>query len=108
MTVHREGEWLIATRSNHVAAEKVSGWFRLSFLPDRLVSGAQAVAGLRLAELVEEWDQLLWESSQNIQIVWGLVAMYAEQVGLDGLDAVIRVQQSEWPTTASERAEGSR
>lgn len=108
MTVHREGEWLIATRSNHVAAEKKPGWFRLSFLPDRLVTGAQAVAGLRLAELVEEWDGLLWEPTANVRIVWGLVGMFAAQLGLDGLDAVIRVQQSGWPTTASERAEWTR
>jgi hypothetical protein len=108
MTIHREGQWLIATRSDHVACEIAESVFRLSFAPDRLVSAAQAVAGLRLAEIVADWDQLLWVESPNVAMVWRLLADQARTVGLDVLDAVVRCEQREWPTTSAEWAVWSR
>ncbi|MFI5541551.1 hypothetical protein ACIA5H_34730 [Nocardia sp. NPDC051900] len=108
MAVRREGQWLTATRSDHVAYEMSEGVFRLSFAPDRLVNGVQAVAGLTLAEIVAEWDQLLWVDSPNTAMVWKLLAGQARPLGLDVLDAVIRCMQSEWPTTAAEWAVWSR
>ncbi|WP_228800614.1 hypothetical protein [Nocardia farcinica] len=104
MAIKREGQWLTATRSNHVAYEADKGMFRLSFVPERLVSAAQAVAGLQLAEIVAQWDQLLWVETPNTAMVWRLMAGQAQGLGLDVLDAVIRIEQSEWPTSATEWA----
>ncbi|WP_067470817.1 hypothetical protein [Nocardia amamiensis] len=108
MAIQREGQWLTASRSDHVACEVSEGVFRLSFAPDLLVNGVQAVAGLTLAEIVAEWDQLLWVDSPNTAMVWKLLAGQARPLGLDVLDAVIRCMQSEWPTTAAEWAVWSR
>ncbi|MBF6522838.1 hypothetical protein IU411_21420 [Nocardia farcinica] len=80
------------------------GVFRLSFVPERLVSAAQAVAGLQLAEIVAQWDQLLWVETPNTAMVWRLMAGQAQGLDLDVLDAVIRIEQSEWPTSATEWA----
>lgn len=73
MPIHREGQWLTATRTEHVAYELKPGVYRLSLAADLEVNGAQA-----------------------------------RPLGLDPLDAVIRVQQREFPTTAAEWAEWSR
>ncbi|WP_228805825.1 hypothetical protein [Nocardia higoensis] len=108
MTIHREGQWLTATRSEHVAYEMSEGVFRLSFVPDRLVSGSEAVAGLQLAEIVAQWGELLWTATPNTAMVWRLMAGQAKSLGLDVLDAVIRIEQAEWPTTADEWAVWSR
>lgn len=104
MAVRREGQWLVASRSAHCAYEVRAGRFRLSLLPETLVTGVQAVAGLQLAEIAAEWDGLLWEPSPNVAIVWRLLAAQASALGLDVLDAVIRCEQSEMPTTAAEWA----
>jgi hypothetical protein len=104
MAVKRDREWLIATRSDHVAYEMAGGVFRLSFAPDRLVTGTQAVAGLAMAEMVAEWDHLLWEVDRNVVMVWALLRTHANTLGMDVLDAVIRCQQEQWPTTAAEWA----
>ncbi|AXK90047.1 hypothetical protein SAMN05421776_1309 [Nocardia farcinica] len=104
MAIKREGQWLTATRSAHVAYEVSEGVFRLSFVPERLVSAAQAVAGLQLAEIVAQWDQLLWVETPNTAMVWRLMAGQAQGLDLDVLDAVIRIEQSEWPTSATEWA----
>lgn len=108
MAVRREGQWLTATRSEHVAYEMSKGVFRLSFAPDRLVSGSEAVAGLQLAEIVAQWGELLWTETPNTAMVWQLMAGQAKTLGLDVLDAVIRIEQAEWPTTADEWAVWSR
>ncbi|MBF6358324.1 hypothetical protein IU449_27885 [Nocardia higoensis] len=84
------------------------GVFRLSFVPDRLVSGSEAVAGLQLAEIVAQWGELLWTATPNTAMVWRLMAGQAKSLGLDVLDAVIRIEQAEWPTTADEWAVWSR
>lgn len=105
MAVNRQGELLIAARSPHVAYELEPGVFRLSFAPDRLVTAGQAVAGLQLAEIVAEWDHLLWgeDSGPNVAMVWQLIAMHAKALGMDALDAAIRVDQAEYPLTAEQR-----
>ena len=108
MAIHRDGKWLIATRSEHVGCELEQGVYRLSLLPEQLVTASQAVAGLSVAEIVDQWGPLLWEDNANVAMVWALIGMHARTLGLDALDAVIRVQQSEWPMTAAERAEWSR
>ncbi|MFC9898494.1 hypothetical protein ACFVMC_32790 [Nocardia sp. NPDC127579] len=109
MTIHRDGEWLTSSRTEHVGCEIAEGAIRLSLTPDRLMTRAQAVAGLCIAEIVDQWGPLLWEpESPNVAMVWGLIRMHAETAGLDALDAVIRVQQSHWPMTAAERAEWTR
>ncbi|OBA47072.1 hypothetical protein A5780_34490 [Nocardia sp. 852002-20019_SCH5090214] len=108
MAVKREGQWLTATRSEHVAFEMAEGVFRLSFAPDRLVNRVQAVAGLLLAEIADQWGELLWAEDSNVAIVWRLMAQQARTLGLDVLDAVIRIEQSEWPTTPAEWAVWSR
>ncbi|MFI5783771.1 hypothetical protein [Nocardia sp. NPDC051570] len=108
MTVQREERWLVATRSAHVAYEVERGWFRLSLAPERLVTGAQAVAGLTVAEIAADWNALLWEDDANVAVVWKLIGAQAKPLGLDPLEAVIRCEQSEWPTTAAEWAVWSR
>ncbi|WP_433527770.1 hypothetical protein ACQPZ2_44090 (plasmid) [Nocardia pseudovaccinii] len=108
MAVQREGRWLTASLSDHVAYEVGEGQFRLSFMPECLVTGVQAVAGLVLSEIAAQWDQLLWEATPNTAIVWKLMAGQAKTLGLDALDAVIRCEQSEWPITSAERAVWSR
>ena len=108
MAVKRDGQWLTATRSEHVASEVVEGIFRLSFAPDLLVTRVQAVAGLVLAEIADQWGDLLWAEDPNVAIVWRLMAQQARTLGMDVLDAVIRIAQSEWPTTAAEWAVWSR
>ncbi|MFI6574012.1 hypothetical protein [Nocardia fluminea] len=108
MTIYREGQWLTATRTGHVAYEHEQGMWRLSLLPEQLVTVSQALAGLAIAEVVDQWGPLLWESNPNTAMVWKLIGMHARTLGLDALDAVIRVQQSEWPMTAAERAEWTR
>ncbi|WP_228799090.1 hypothetical protein [Nocardia cyriacigeorgica] len=105
MPIHREGQWLTATRTEHVAYELKPGVYRLSLAADREVTGAQAIAGLRVAEIADEWGPLLWEDTPNTAMVWRLIADAARPLGLDPLDAVIRVQQREFPTTAAEWAE---
>ena len=109
MTIQREGQWLNATRSANCAYEVSDGAFRLSLLPDRLVTGVQAIAGLQLAEIAAQWNALLWEGeSPNVAVVWKLIAAQAATLGLDPVDAVIRCEQSEWPHTAAEWAVWSR
>ncbi|MFI7531495.1 hypothetical protein [Nocardia salmonicida] len=108
MTIHRDGQWLVATRTEHVACEHEQGMYRLSLLPQQLVTASQALAGLAIAEIVDQWGPLLWETNPNTSMVWKLIGMHARTLGLDALDAVIRVQQSEWPMTAAERAEWTR
>lgn len=108
MTIHRDGEWLIATRTEHVGYELEQGLFRLSLLPQQLVTAPQALAGLAIAEIVDQWGPLLWEDNPNVDMVWRLVAMHAKTLGLDALDVVLRVLQLEWPMTAAEREAWSR
>ncbi|MGW4719716.1 hypothetical protein [Nocardia sp. NPDC004260] len=108
MAVQREGRWLTATRSSHCAFEAREGWFRLSLLPERLVTGTQAVAGLTMAEIAAEWGDLLWEQNRNVETVWKLLAGQAKTLNLDVFDAVIRCEQSEWPTSEAEWAVWSR
>jgi len=108
MTIHREGRWLTATRTEHIACEQAEGLFQLSLVREQLVTAAQAVAGLTIAEIVDQWGPLLWEDNPNVSMVWSLIAMQARVLGTDALDAVIRVQQSEWPLTAAEREAWSR
>jgi hypothetical protein len=109
MTIQREGQWLNATRSANCAYEAQPGRYRLSLLPDRLVTGAQAIAGLQLAEIAEQWNALLWEGSDpNVAMVWKLIGAQAATLGLDPVDAVIRCEQSEWPHTPAEWAVWSR
>ena len=108
MTIQREGQWLNATRSANCAYEVSEGCFRLSLLPERLVTGVQAVAGLQLAEIAADWNALLWEDDPNVAVVWRLIGAQAATLGLDPVDAVIRCEQSEWPHTTAEWAVWSR
>ncbi len=104
MAIHRDGQWLTATRTEHVACEREQGMYRLSLLPQQLVTAPKAVAGLAVAEIVDQWGPLLWEDNANVAMVWKLIAMHARTLGMDALDVVIRVLQLEWPMTAAERA----
>lgn len=108
MTIHRDGQWLVATRTGHVAVEHEQGMYKLSLLPQQLVTSAQALAGLEIAEIVDQWGPLLWDDNPNVDMVWRLIAMHAKTLRLDALDAVVRVQQLEWPMTAAEREALSR
>ncbi|WP_433603743.1 hypothetical protein ACQPXH_33125 (plasmid) [Nocardia sp. CA-135953] len=104
MSVKREGVWLVATRSSHVAYEARPGWFRLSFWPEQLVSGCAAVAGLSLAEIANDWNELLWAEDPNVEMVWKLLGGQAKTLGMDAFEAVVRCEQYEAPASGIDRA----
>ncbi|GAA1653870.1 hypothetical protein [Nocardia ninae] len=104
MAVQRDGRWLVATRSSHVAFEARPGWLRLSFWPEQLVSSSAAVAGLVLAEIANDWNELLWAESPNVEMVWKLLGGQAKTLGMDAFEAVARCEQYEAPARGIDRA----
>jgi hypothetical protein len=70
--------------------------------PGVRVSARAALAGLTIAEMSARWGKGLWAAdTPNTRIVWRLIEVQAQTLGLDALDAVLRCQAGEVPSDAA-------
>jgi hypothetical protein len=76
----------ITSETTSHTAQRVEGWWTLSWLPGRLLERNQAITGMTIAELVAKAPAGRAFSSRQRALLDAL----AGELGLDGADAIIQ------------------
>lgn len=91
MTLRITDDAMTSNETRHTALRAEAGW-ELSWLPDRTLDRNQAISGMTLAEAVANMQQ---ENDDHTHRMWLHINQWADELGLTGPDAVVRVSKPE-------------